>query len=199
MLQQSGTFRSEVRLASLLAAMLFSLPSSAADLPRDLLRKGVDAATQEMNRRESPPSAPPAADREFVPQVWINPGIYSRHFDRNTQFREDNIGLGAEILFALDHALMGGTFINSQRARTQYGAYQWRPLHWQPAGVDVSAGVIVGAFDGYPRYREGAWFIAPMPILAIEGKRIGVNFSIVPSLKDRLDGAVAVQIKLRVW
>lgn len=172
MLQRSGTFRSEVRLASLLAAMLFSLPSSAA---------------------------PPAAGREFVPRVWINPGIYSRHFDRNTQFREDNIGLGAEILFAPDHALMGGTFINSQRARTRYGAYQWRPLHWQPAGIDVSAGVIVGAFDGYPRYRDGARFIAPMPVLSIDGKRVGVNFSIVPSLKDRVDGAVAVQVKLRVW
>ena len=140
-----------------------------------------------------------AADPEFSPRVWINPGIYSRHFDRSTHFREDNIGLGAEILFAPDHALMGGTFINSQRARTRYGAYQWRPLHWQRAGIDVSAGVIVGAFDGYPRYRDGAWFIAPMPILAIEGTRVGVNFSIVPSLKDRVDGAVAVQIKLRVW
>ena len=140
-----------------------------------------------------------SADPEFVPQVWINPGIYSRHFDRNTQFREDNIGLGAEILFAPDHALMGGTFLNSQRARTQYGAYQWRPLHWQPAGVDVSAGVIVGAFDGYPRYRDSGWFVAPMPVLAIEGRRVGINLSIVPTLKDRVDGAIAVQVKLRVW
>ena len=45
-----------------------------------------------------------SADPEFVPQVWINPGIYSRHFDRKTQFREDNIGLGAEVLLAPDHA-----------------------------------------------------------------------------------------------
>lgn len=140
-----------------------------------------------------------AADREFSTQVWINPGIYSRHFDRSTRFREDNVGIGAEVLLAPDHALMGGSFINSQRARTQYGAYQWRPLHWQLGDTNVSAGIIFGAFDGYPRYRDGAWFIAPMPVLAIEGKRVGANLSIIPSLKDRVDGAIAVQIKLRVW
>lgn len=140
-----------------------------------------------------------AADQEFSPQVWINPGIYSRHFDRSTHFREDNVGLGAEVLLAPDHALMGGSFINSQRARTQYGAYQWRPLHWQRGDTSVSAGIIVGAFDGYLRYRDGAWFIAPMPVLTIEGKRVGVNLSIIPSIKDRVDGAIAVQIKLRVW
>ena len=36
-----------------------------------------------------------AADPEFSPQVWINPGIYSYHFDRSQNFREDNVGLGA--------------------------------------------------------------------------------------------------------
>jgi len=140
-----------------------------------------------------------AADQQFSPKVWINPGIYSRHFDRGTDFRENNIGLGAEVLLAPDHALMGGSFINSQRARTRYGAYQWRPLHWQPGGIDVSAGIILGAFDGYPRYRDGAWFIAPMPVLAIEGGRVGVNLSIIPKVKDGMDAAIAVQIKLRVW
>jgi hypothetical protein len=140
-----------------------------------------------------------AADKEFSPQVWINPGIYSRHFDRSTDFRENNIGLGAEALLSPDHALMAGSFINSQRARTHYGAYQWRPLHWQPGGIDVSAGIILGAFDGYPRYRDGAWFIAPMPVLAIEGKRVGANLSVIPKIKDGMDGAIAVQIKLRVW
>ena len=140
-----------------------------------------------------------AADGEFAPQVWINPGIYSRHFDRNSQLREDNVGLGAEVLLAPDHALMGGSFINSQRARTRYGAYQWRPLHWQFGGANVSAGIILGAFDGYPRYRNGAWFIAPMPVLAVEGNRVGVNLTVIPSIKDGMDSALAVQIKLRVW
>ena len=54
-----------------------------------------------------------AADPEFHPQVWLNPGVFSHHFDRSGNFREDNIGLGAEVLLAPDHGLMAGTFINS--------------------------------------------------------------------------------------
>lgn len=140
-----------------------------------------------------------AAEGEFSPPVWINPGIYSHHLDRSTHFRGNNVGLGAEVLIAPDHAVMAGSFINSESARSRYGAYAWRPLHWQFGGIGVSAGVILGAFDGYPRYRNGAWFIAPMPVLAVEGKRLGVNLSLIPSLKNRVDGAIAIQVKLRVW
>ena len=83
--------------------------------------------------------------------------------------------------------------------RTRYGAYQWRPLHWRVAGLDVGAGVALGAFDGYPNYRHGGWFVAPLPVLAIEGTRFGVNLSVIPTIRNRLDGALAVQVKLRVW
>jgi hypothetical protein len=140
-----------------------------------------------------------AASPDDSPQVWLNPGVFSRHFERNPSFREDNVGLGAELLPSPDHGVMAGTFINSQRARTRYGAYQWRPLHWLLGDTLVSAGIAVGGFDGYPRYRDGAWFAAALPILAIEGKRLGANVSIVPTLKDRVDGAVVLQVKLRVW
>jgi hypothetical protein len=144
-------------------------------------------------------SSAQAAEPDFAPQVWLNPGIYSHHFDRSKDFRENNVGLGAEVLFAPDHMLLAGSFINSERSRTHYGAYQWRPLHWQPYGVNVSAGIIGGVFDGYPRYRDGGWFLAGMPMLAIEGKRVGLNLSVIPTMKDRLDGAIAIQIKIRVW
>ena len=140
-----------------------------------------------------------AADPEISPQLWLNPGIYSIHFDRSRHFRENNAGFGAEALVAPDHALMAGTFINSQRARTRYGAYQWRPLHWQPADVGVNAGILIGAFDGYPRYRYGGWFIAPVPLLAIEGRYAGANIIVVPTIRGRVDGALAIQFKVRVW
>lgn len=132
-------------------------------------------------------------------QVWLNPGIYSQHFDSSKGLRNSNIGLGAEVLLARDHVLMGGSFINSNRARTHYAAYEWRPLHWQFAGFDMGAGIAVGAFDGYPNYRNGAWFVAPVPMLAIEGKTFGANLSLIPTVAKRFDGALAVQIKLRVW
>ena len=140
-----------------------------------------------------------AAGTEFPPQVWLNAGVFSYHFDRSQDLREGNFGFGAEVVVAPDHALMAGTFINSNGARSHYAAYQWRPLHWEPAGIHVSAGIVIGAFDGYPNMRNGGWFIGAMPVLAVEGKRFGANFTIVPTIKDRIDGAVAVQIKLRVW
>ena len=139
------------------------------------------------------------ASEEFSRQVWISPGIYSEHFDRSKHLRNDNTGLSAEFAFAKDHALIGGSYINSNRARTHYGAYEWRPLHWQVAGVDVGAGVALGAFDGYPNYRNGGWFVAPLPLVSIEGRHVGVNLSVIPTIRNRLDGAFAVQIKLRVW
>ena len=63
----------------------------------------------------------------------------------------------------------------------------------------MSAGVILGAFDGYPRMRNGGWFVAPLPLLAVEGKRFGANFTIVPNYGNRLHGAVAIQLKMKVW
>jgi hypothetical protein len=132
-------------------------------------------------------------------QVWLNPGTFTYHFDRSKDFREDNIGFGAEVWLAEDHALMAGNFINSDRMRSHYGAYQWRPLHWQPAGIKVGAGITLGVFDGYPRYRNGDWFPALLPALSVEYQRVGVNIFLVPTIRDRLDGAISLQFKLRVW
>jgi hypothetical protein len=140
-----------------------------------------------------------AEDVQSSRQVWINPGFFSWHFDRSKDFREDNWGVGVEVVLAPDHAVMAGNFINSDGERSRYAAYQWRPLHWRPWDIDVSAGIALGAFDGYPNVNAGGWFIAPLPILAIEGKRLGLNLSIVPTIDDRIHGAVVVQIKLRVW
>lgn len=133
------------------------------------------------------------------PQVWLNPGIYSLHFDSSKDLRNNNIGIGAEVMLANDHVLMAGNFINSNSARTHFAAYEWRPLHWQFHGTEVSAGIAVGAFDGYPNYHDGGWFAAALPLLSIEGKRLGVNLGLIPTYKDRMDGALAIQVKLRVW
>ena len=59
--------------------------------------------------------------------------------------------------------------------------------------------VALGAFDGYPNYRNGGWFVAPLPVVAIEGGRFGVNLSLIPTIRNRLDGALSIQVKLRVW
>ena len=137
--------------------------------------------------------------QESWPQVWLNPGIYSHHFDSDKGLRNNNIGFGAEVMLSNKHALMAGSFINSNRTRTRYAGYEWRPLHWTVYGLDVGAGITIGAFDGYPNYRNGAWFVAPLPMLSIEGRMLGANISLIPTVADRFDGALAIQVKLRVW
>lgn len=140
-----------------------------------------------------------AIAEEDSPQIWLNPGLYSMHFKRDAGFRENNIGFGAEVLFTDEHALMAGSFINSDRDRSRYALYQWRPLHWKVFSAKVSAGIAAGAFDGYPKYQKGEWFGAVLPLLSVEGERFGVNFALIPNIPNRMSGAVAVQVKLRVW
>ncbi len=139
----------------------------------------------------------PASAQESSPQVWINGGLLSYHFDRNKNYRERNWGLGAEAIIAPDHALLLGTYLNSENGRSYYAGYQWRPLHWQPYGLNVSAGLAVSAIDGYPTMNNRGWFLAAMPVLAIEGQRVGVNLIFVPNLKH--GAAVAAQLKVKVW
>jgi hypothetical protein len=136
---------------------------------------------------------------ETSPQVWLNAGTYSHHFNRDKNFRENNTGFGAEVWLSDDHALMAGPFMNSDDERSRYVAYQWRPFHWQPAGIRIGAGISLGAFDGYPRYRNGGWFPSALPALSIEYKMVGINLFLVPTIPDRIDGAISLQLKLRVW
>lgn len=136
---------------------------------------------------------------ETFPQVWLNPGIYSHHFDSDKGLRNNNAGFGAEVRLAGDHGVMAGNFINSNGRRSSYAGYQWRPLHWQWAGLELGAAVAVSAFDGYPNYRDGAWFVAPLPMLTIEGRRFGANLSVIPTVANRFDGAIAIQVKMRIW
>ena len=133
------------------------------------------------------------------PQVWLNPGIYSYHFKRDAGYRDNNVGIGAELLLTDNHGLMAGSFVNSDRQRSHYGLYQWRPLQWQFSQVKLSLVLAAGAFDGYPRYHDGGWFAAALPLLALEGERFGINFGIIPNIPDRMTGALAIQVKLRVW
>ena len=121
------------------------------------------------------------------------------HFDQDADLRENNVGFGAEVELRRNHLLTAGTFLNSDDDRSRYAGYEWRPLHWQPAKLDLSAGLIVAALDGYPRVRNGGWFVAVLPVVSVQWKRIGFNLTAVPTIKDRFYGAVAIQFKLRIW
>ena len=140
-----------------------------------------------------------ASAQDFISNypVWVNAGLLSYHMDRNQGYRENNWGFGGETMFTRNHGMMAGTYLNSEHTRSRYFGYQWRPLHWSTGnGWSVSAGLSVNAIDGYPGTSSGGWFVAPLPILAVEYKNFGANFIAIP---HKNGGAVAVQLKLRVW
>ncbi len=130
-------------------------------------------------------------------EVWVNAGMLSYHFDRSRPHREFNYGLGAEAIFAPDHALMAGTYKNSESFQSHYLGYVYRPFHWTPSGLKVSAGVALSVVDGYPSMNDRGWFAAPIPVVMVEGKKIGANFILLPNFNH--GAALAMQLKLKAW
>jgi hypothetical protein len=126
--------------------------------------------------------------------VWVNPGFYSHHFDKEKNLNNNNHGLGVEVGITDTYSLTAGVFENSDRATSHYlGAYV------MPYRIrSLKAGVAVGAFNGYPKMRDGGWFPAVIPTMAIEGERIGFHVSFVPKIGDRVNSALTFQIKFKL-
>jgi len=138
-----------------------------------------------------------AADKEVPTRIWLNAGFLSFHADRSQDYREDNIGMGVELLMAPEHGFFAGNYINSDGTRSRYGMYQWRPLRWQIEYLELGAGFIAGAIDGYEKHHNGGWFFAVLPTLFLEGDRFGANLLFVPASKPE-HRLVAIQLKIRV-
>ncbi len=67
------------------------------------------------------------------------------------------------------------------------------------AGINVNAGLVGAVLDGYPRVQNGDRFAALLPMVSVQAKCLGVNVILVPTIKDHLHGAVALQLKIRIW
>jgi len=142
-------------------------------------------------------SAFEAGAEDYATKVWLNPGLQSYHLNRSNDYREDNIGFGAEFVVAPDHGLLAGNYINSNNERSQYAGYHWRALHWRPYGVNLSAGPVFSMINGYSNMRDGGWFPAVMPALSAEYGLYGANITFIPNSKN--GSAVAFQLKLLIW
>ncbi|SFV12986.1 hypothetical protein [Pseudoduganella namucuonensis] len=134
-------------------------------------------------------------DNKPLAELWINPGFYSYHFKRDRDLNDSNPGLGGEYRFSTVASVTAGRFYNSDREYSNYAGVYYQPFAVGP----VRLGAVLGAFDGYPRARNGGWFPAVIPTMSFEYKRVGANIAIIPGYKDRLYGAVSVQLKLKVF
>ncbi len=126
-------------------------------------------------------------------ELWLNPGLYSYHFQREKGLNNNNFGLGGEYRFSTVSSVTLGVFDNSDRKTSHYAGWYWQPLELGP----VHLGAVVGAMNGYPKMVNGGWFFAFIPTASIEYKNVGANLMYVPSYQDRLYGAISLQLKLR--
>ena len=129
-------------------------------------------------------------------RLWVNAGFYSFHYDRarEANLRDPNPGLGAEYRLAPEWSVTAGRFLNSNDRMSRYVGVYYQP--WEVIGG--RAGVVIGAFDGYPKAFDGGWFPAAIPVIGWEWSRLGLNAAFVPPYKDRLHGALSLQLKLRM-
>lgn len=135
-------------------------------------------------------AAAPAA----LADIWINPGFYSHHFDKSKNLNDNNRGFGIETSINKTYAITAGMFENSNRETSHYiGAYV---MPFQRGSF--KAGAAVGAFDGYPNMRDGGWFAAVIPTVAIEGRRLGLNVMYTPKIGDKVNSALSFQVKFNV-
>ena len=126
-------------------------------------------------------------------RLWVNAGFYSAHFDSNKGLRNANPGIGVEYRIDNTWSATAGRFRNSNNVNSSYVGTYYQP--WTYA--DVKLGVVAGAFNGYPNAYNGGWFPAIIPTASFERRHWGLNVALVPPLKDRLYGAVSLQLKYR--
>jgi hypothetical protein len=135
------------------------------------------------------------ADSSRRNELWLDTGFATHHFQSDKNLNGRNPGIGVEYRFSETMALTAGRFFNSDRQHSRYAGLYYQP--WSVGGVRL--GAVVGGFDGYPKMREGGWFLAAIPAATFEYKRVGVNVAVVPTYKDRLHGGISVQLKFKLW
>ena len=135
-----------------------------------------------------------AIENQPLSELWVNPGFYSYHFQRDKGFDDTNPGFGAEYRFSTVASVTAGRFHNSDRQMSNYAGVYYQPWAIGPARL----GAVIGGFNGYPKMRDGGWFLAAIPVVSVEYQRVGVNFAIVPTYKERLHGALSVQLKFKL-
>jgi hypothetical protein len=128
-------------------------------------------------------------------QLWINPGLASYHFQQDKNFNNANWGGGLEYRFNTVASVTAGRFYNSDRAYSNYAGVYYQPIAIGP----IKIGAVIGGFNGYPTTNNGGWFAAALPALTWEGDLVGANVFIIPTVGDRVHGAISLQLKLKIF
>jgi len=77
-------------------------------------------------------------------EVWVNPGMYSYHFQKDQNLNNNNWGVGLEYRFNLVASATIGNFKNSDNDRSSYVGVYYQPIAIGP----LKLGVVAGGFNG---------------------------------------------------
>ena len=128
-------------------------------------------------------------------ELWINPGMYSYHFQKDQNLNNNNWGVGLEYRFNTVASVTLGNFKNSDNGHSSYAGIYYQPIAIGP----IRLGVVAGGFNGYQSTNNGGWFPAVLPALTVEEGMFGVNLFFIPTVGDRVHGAISLQIKVRLY
>jgi hypothetical protein len=128
-------------------------------------------------------------------EIWINPGMYSYHFQKDQNLNNNNWGVGLEYRFNTVASATIGNFKNSDNGHSSYAGVYYQPIAIGP----VKLGVVAGGFNGYQSTNNGGWFPAVLPALTIEEGRFGANLFLIPTVGDRVHGAISLQLKVKLY
>ncbi|HKB60562.1 MAG TPA: hypothetical protein VKC56_11015 [Gallionellaceae bacterium] len=141
-------------------------------------------------------AAEPGTDEtDGVGALWINPGFYAYHFQRDRHLNNRASGFGAEYQYSRTVAFTAGGYHNSNWGYSNYLGGYWRPLRLGP----LRLGAVFGSVNGYPGTRHGGWFPAVLPTASVEYGRIGLNVFYIPSYQNSINGSITFQLKFRLF
>lgn len=126
--------------------------------------------------------------------LWINPGMYSYHFQRDQNLNGNNWGIGLEYRFNTVASATIGNYKNSDNGNSSYAGIYYQPIAVGP----VKLGIVAGGFNGYQSTNNGGWFPAVLPALTVEEGILGANLFFIPTVGELVHGAISLQIKLKL-
>lgn len=143
------------------------------------------------------------ADDGSPSKVWLNLGgaTYHQHQDRcNSDGRRcNNVNPGIGVEYRIDDVWSVGAmaYRNSQGRISPVAAVQWMPLQYATSFGVAKAGVTAAVFGNYRDEHDERRIVGgPLPTLAIEGKRVGLQAVLIPSTSEKRTTAIALQIKV---
>jgi hypothetical protein len=115
---------------------------------------------------------------------------FSYHLERSHEPNEGNYGFGIEQSLSPEVAVTVGFYRNSRTARkatSAYGAFAYKPVVVGP----IRAGLMFGAVTGY---QLAPLLPAVAAVASYQGKEVGINVHLLPSLRTRSLGTIGVQL-----